>query len=108
MQSTQGEDMSNKFDFIDEKFITKWLKDTGIRIYLDIYPWKYLGWSDEKFLTEKIYFSHGSLIPKDHQRKLLSTLREQERLLLEQHEHNCKREKVMGKPQRYKQLELFI
>jgi hypothetical protein len=99
--------MSKKFDFIDTKFIAKWEKATGIKIYLDIFPWKYLGWSDEEFLTKKIHFSHGPLIPKDHQRKLLGVVREQEKLLLEQHEHDTKREKAMGKPPKYKQLELF-
>ena len=95
------------FGFIDQKFIKRWEKDTGIRIRLDGFPWKFLGYSDEQFLEEKIHFTHGPLIPKKHQLTLLACLREQEKLLLEKHEHNTKRETVMGKQPKYVQLELW-
>lgn len=99
--------MSKKFDFIDTKFIEKWEKNTGICIHLDIFPWKYLGWTDEKFLVEKIHFSHGPEIPEPHRRKLLVVVREQEKLLLEQHEYDQKTAKKAGKQPKYVQLELF-
>ena len=97
----------NKFDFLTPEFIKAHEKATGIRVIPDIFPWKYLGCTDAAFMENKMKFSHGPVIPDEHKRVLLGVVRQQEEELTERHNHTVKREKVMGKPSKNIQLELF-
>ncbi len=96
-----------QFDFLTPEFIKAHAKATGIRVIPDIFPWKYLGCTDAEFLATKVNFSHGGPIPDEHKLVLLGVIRQQEKELMEQHNHNVKREKKMGKPPKNIQLELF-
>ena len=99
--------MDSKFDFLTPDFIAGHEKATGIRIKPHIFPWKYLGCSDEAFLETKMTFSHGPVIPKAHKRKLLECIRNEEKVMLDRRNFTKKREKVMGKQPKYVQLELW-
>ena len=97
----------SKFDFLTPEFIKAHEKATGIRVIPDIFPWKYLGVTDAAFMADKIRFSHGPVIPEPHKLVLLGVVRQQEKELMERREYVKKREKKMGAPPKYKQLELF-
>ena len=97
----------NKFNFLTPEFIAAHKKATGICVILDIFPWKYLGCTDEEFMADKICFSHGPVIPEKQKHVLLGLVRQQEKELLEQHNYITKREKAIGKPEKQIQLELF-
>ena len=97
----------SRFDFLTPEFIKAHAKATGIRVIPDIFPWKYLGYTDEAFMADKICFSHGPVIPDEHKLTLLGVVRQQEKELMERHDYMAKREKVMGKPSKNIQLELF-
>jgi len=95
------------FDFLTPEFIAAHKKATGICVIPDIFPWKYLGCTDEEFMADKICFSHGPVIPEKHKHVLLGLVRQQEKELLERRDYMVSREKVMGKPEKQIQLELF-
>ena len=95
--------MTNKFSFIDAKFIAAHLKATGIKIIPTIFPWRWLDCTDEEFMGTELKFSHGPVIPAEHKLKLLACIRLQEKELMEEH----KRETVIGKVPKYVQLELW-
>lgn len=99
--------MTIKFDFLTPEFIKAHQKATGIHIIPDIFPWKWMGCTDAEFMETKVNFSHGPVIPEEHKRILLGVVRQQEKELTEQRDHEIKREKVMGKPSKQIQLELF-
>jgi len=95
------------FDFLTSDFIKRHCVTVGIRVDRSIYPWRYLGWSDDDFMANPMRFAHGPLIPDKQKRLLLGVVREEERKLLEIHKFVTKREEVMGPPPKYTQLELF-
>lgn len=95
------------FDFLTPEFIKAHERATGIRVIPDIFPWKYLGYSDEEFVAEKIHYSHGPVIPAKQQLTLLGVVRQQEKELMERRDYLAGREKAMGKPKKQIQLELF-
>lgn len=97
----------SRFDFLTPEFIKAHHKATGIRVIPDIFPWKYLGFTDAGFMADKICFSHGPVIPDEHKRTLLGVVRQQEKELTERHDYLARREKTMGKPSKNIQLELF-
>lgn len=96
-----------RFDFLTPDFIKAHEKATGIHVIPDIFPWKYLGFTDADFMETKVNFSNGSVIPDKHKLILLGVVRQQEKELMEQRDYIAGREKVMGKPPKYIQLELF-
>lgn len=95
------------FDFLTPDFIKAHKKATGARIILQIFPWKYLGWSDTEFMANEMYFSHGPVIPDEQKRILLVYVRIEEEKLLVIHKFVTDRERVMGPAPKYTQLELF-
>jgi hypothetical protein len=95
------------FDFLTPEFIKAHEKATGIKIIPEIFPWKFLGFTDADFMATKVNFSHGPVIPDKHKFVLLGVVRQQEQELMEQHDYITRREKVMGKPSKQIQLELF-
>ena len=97
----------NRFDFLTPSFIKKHCKPCGLRVDRDIYPWKYLGWSDEDFMANEMRFANQLVIPDDHKLTLLGVVRVEEEKLLAIHKFVTDREAVMGKPPKYIQLELF-
>jgi len=97
----------SRFDFLTPEFIKAHHKATGIRVIPDIFPWKYLGVTDAEFMENEICFSHGPVIPAERKRILLGVVRLQEKELMERQKYLVKREKVMGAPPKYIQLELF-
>jgi len=92
------------FDFLTPEFVAECNK-RGVQCRLDIFPWKYLGWSDEDFMAVELRFTDGTVIPKSHQEKLLRVVRAQEKKLIERWEFVQKHDAVM--PKFGKQLELF-
>lgn len=99
--------MTSEFDFLTEKFIKAHLKATGIKIIPTIFPWKWVGCTDEAFMDTEIKFSHGQVIPEEHKRKLLACIRQQETELRARRDHVKRRETVMGSFPKQVQLELF-
>ncbi|MCK5604250.1 hypothetical protein KAR91_20345 [Candidatus Pacearchaeota archaeon] len=97
----------SKFDFLTPEFIKAHHKAAGIRVIPDIFPWKYLGCTDTDFMETKVNFSHGGPIPDEHKLALLGVIRQQEKELMERRDYLARREKVMGKPPKNIQLELF-
>lgn len=97
----------SRFDFLTPEFIAAHAKATGIKVILDIFPWRFLGCTDADFMETKMNFSHGPAIPDKHKHVLLGVVRQQEKELMERHDYMAKREKVMGKPSKNIQLELF-
>jgi len=103
---------ASKFDFLTPEFIWKHRKAIGTTVKLTVFPWKYLGWTDEAFMAEEIRFAHGGIVPKDYQRILLGVVRAQERQLTERHHYLTTRDAALrpvhekASPQG-KQLELF-
>ena len=95
------------FDFLTPEFIKAHEKATGIRVIPDIFPWKFLGFTDADFMATKVNYSHGPVIPAKHKLALLGVVRQQEKELIERRDYIAGREKVMGKPPKYIQLELF-
>lgn len=101
-----------KFDFLTPEFLKNHQKTLGVKVDLSIFPWKYLGVTDEEFMAEEIKFAHGGVVPKDHQKKLLGVVRAQEQQLLERHEYTVSRDAALrpvhkkSSPQG-EQLELF-
>jgi hypothetical protein len=89
------------------KFCKSVEKVTGIKLIPHIFPWRYMGCTDEEFLGTEMKFSHGPVIPEEHKVKMLKCVREQEEIVHERLNFVKKREKVMGKPPKYVQLELF-
>jgi hypothetical protein len=97
----------DRFDFLTPDFIKRHCVPVGIRVDRDIYPWKYLGWSDAEFMQNEMHFSHGPVIPDKQKLLLLGVVREEEKKLLEIHAFVTERERVMGPAPKYTQLELF-
>lgn len=94
-------------DFLTPEFVED-CNRCGIRCNLNVFPWRYLGWSDEDFMNETLRFSDGKVIPKVFQKKLIAVIRTQERTLIERWEYVQKRDKAMPKQSKFgKQLELF-
>jgi len=83
------------FDFLTPEFIKKHCVPCGITCKLAVFPWKYLGWSDEAFMEQEMHFAHGPVIPKDHQSKLLGVVRTQEKLLIERHKYVTTRDRAL-------------
>jgi len=102
--------MGTKFD---SEFIKQYCRSVGIRCNLDIFPWKYLGWTDDAFMAETLRFAHGGVVPKNHQRHLLGIVRDQEKVLIERHEFVTARKRALNTKRLRnlapagKQLELF-
>ena len=88
-------------NLLTEKFITAHEKATTIRVIPHIFPWKWMGCTDEEFLTKKTHFINGSVIPEEHKIKLLACIRGQEEEL------RARRDKVKGKAPKQVQLELW-
>ena len=99
--------MSKEYRFIDAKFIAAHEKATQIRVIPHIFPWKWLGCTDQEFMQAEMHYSHGPLISDKQKVNLLACVRQQEEELMERHNFVAKREKVMGKQPKYVQLELF-
>ncbi len=97
----------SRFDFLTPDFIKKHCKPVGIQLRLDVFPWKYLGWSAEEFMAELLRFPHGQLIQEPYKWHLLGVVRIEEQRLLEIHKFVTDRERVMGPAPKYTQLELF-
>lgn len=94
------------FTFLTPDFV-KSCNACGVPCNLDVFPWKYLGWTDDDFMAEELKFTDGHVIPKD-QKKLLRVVRAQEQVLTERWEFVQKRDAVMPKQPKFgKQLELF-
>ena len=102
----------DNFDFLTPEFIKKHCKPCGLPCKLSIFPWKYLGWTDDEFMADEIRFAHGGAVPKSHQAKLLGVVRAQETLLIERYEYITARDAALepiheaNSPQG-DQLELF-
>lgn len=100
--------MTSEFkQFLTEKFIKAHFKATGIKVIPTIFPFCWLGCTDEEFMSTKLNYSHGPVIPEDKQVALLGVVRQQETELREQRDHVKRRETVMGKQPKYIQLELW-
>lgn len=96
------------FDFLTPEFIRKECKPLHIKCNREIFPWKYLGWSDVDFVAEDLHFSHGPAIPVKQKRILLGVIREEEQKLLAIHKYVTWRNAVMGLERTTgKQLRLF-
>ncbi len=98
--------MTDEFkQFITEKFIKAHEKATAIRVIPHIFPWLWLGCTDDEFMSKKMNYSSGPPIPEDKKVILLGVVRQQETILKE------RRDKVTGskpKPKsKYVQLELW-
>lgn len=97
----------SKFDFLTPEFVAACNK-CGVQCHLDVFPWKYLGWSDEDFMAVELHFTDGTVIPKSHQEKLLRVVRAQEQVLKDRWAYVQKRDAVMPKRLKFgKQLEMF-
>lgn len=100
--------MTSEFEqFITEKFIKAHFKATGIKVIPHIYPFKWLGCTDDEFMSEKLNYSHGPAIPEDKKVSLLGVVRQQETELRARRDHVKKRETVMGSFPKQVQLELW-
>jgi hypothetical protein len=95
------------FDFLTPDFIHKHCVPVGIKVDRDVYPWKYLGWSDTDFMEHEMHFAHGPVIQAEQKTQLLGVVRMEEEKLLEIHKFVTDRERVMGPAPKYIQLELF-
>ena len=93
----------NKFDFLTSDFIEQHCK----HVRLDVYPWKYLGWSDTAFMAEEIRLKGGPILRPPAKRTLLGVIRIEEENLLDLHKFVTDRERVMGPFPEQTQLELF-
>jgi hypothetical protein len=91
-----------KLEFLTPEFIES-CNACGIPCDLSIFPWKYLGYSDEEFMALELWFEGGHVIPKEHQQKLLGVVRAQERQLRRRFELTRKRKPYSTK----NQLEMF-
>ena len=97
----------SRFDFLTPEFVDACNK-CGIQCHLDCFPWEYLGWTDEAFMEVELHFTDGTVIPKDHQKKLLRVVRAQETLLEERWAFVQKRDAAIPKRPKFgKQLEMF-
>lgn len=97
----------SRFDFLTPEFIRKHCRPVGIKVRRDIYPWRYLGYSDADFMAAEMRYAHGPVIPDEQKRILLGVVRIEEQKLLEIHKFVTERERVMGPAPKYTQLELF-
>jgi len=97
----------SRFDFLTPEFVTA-CNSCGIQCHLDVFPWKYLGWTDEDFMGVELHFTDGTVIPKDHQQKLLRVVRASEKQLEERWAFVQKRDAKKTKQLKFgKQLEMF-
>lgn len=99
----------SRFDFLTPEFIKKHCRPVGIKVRREVFPWRYLGMTDDEFMAEAedLHYGHGPAIPGKQQRSLLGIVRIEEEKLLEIHKFVTDRERVMGPAPVYKQLELF-
>lgn len=99
----------SKFDFLTPEFIKKHCKPVGMGVNMSVFPWKYMGMSDDEFMDVELHYAHGPVIPKDHQRKLLGVVRASEVQVLERKGYLDDKEKALEPVQVKfgKQLELF-
>lgn len=102
----------DKFDFLTPEFVKRHCIPCGIRCNRAVFPWKYLGWTDEAFMAEEIRFAHGGIVPKEYQATLLGVVRAQEKQLIERHEYVTARDAALKpihetKSPQGEQLELF-
>jgi len=99
----------SRFDFLTPEFISKHCRPCGLNVNMDVFPWKYMGMTDQEFMDETLHYAHGPEIPKNHQRALLGVVRASEEIILERKEFIDNREKAL-RPVQVKvgqQLELF-
>lgn len=102
----------SKFDFLTPEFIKRHCIPAGVQCRRDVFPWKYLGWTDREFMATTLRFAHGGAVPRNHQVKLLGVIRAQEQLLIERHAYVTRRDRALrpvheaNSPQG-EQLELF-
>ena len=85
---------------LTQKQMKAYERTTGIELIPHIFPWKWLGCTDNAFMEPEMKFSDGKVIPEDHKLKMLKCIREQEEIL-----RNCG-PKPKKQP-KYIQLELF-
>lgn len=75
---------------------------------LDVFPWKYLGMTDEEFMAEELHFAHGPVVPKKQQRILLGVVRAEEESISERYAEYMRVRKLALKPfNTRRQLRLF-
>ncbi len=95
--------MTSEFEqFITEKFIEAHFKTTGIKVIPTIFPWLWMGCTDEEFITKKMNYSSGPPIPEEKKIILLGVVRQQETVLRE------RRDKVIGSKPKSKQVQLEL
>jgi hypothetical protein len=96
--------MTDEFNFLTEKFIAAHFKATAIKVIPTIFPWRWMGCTDEEFMSTKLNYSSGPPLPEDKRRILLGVVRQQETVLKE------RRDKVTGsKPKpKSKQVQLEL
>jgi len=105
--------MRTKLDFLTPELIKQHCRDSRLKYDPNVFPWKYLGWSDEDFMAVDMKFAHGGTVPKDHQRRLLGIVRAQEKLLKERYDFVTERRRALNTRKlqnlapRGKQLEMF-
>ncbi len=99
--------MTSEFNFLTEKFIAAHFKATTIKVIPHIFPWKWMGCTDDEFMETKMNYSHGPEIPEDKKIILLGVVRQQETELRQRRDFVSKRETVMGSFPKQVQLELW-
>jgi len=102
----------DKFDFLTPEFVKRHCVPAGIACNRDVFPWKYLGWTEEEFMEVELKFAHGGTVPKEHQKKLYGVVTAQEQQLIERHEYVTARDAALkpiheAKSPQGEQLELF-
>ena len=95
--------MTSEFEqLLTEKFIAAHFKATAIKVIPTIFPWRWMGCTDEEFMAKKMNYSSGPPIPEDKKIILLGVVRQQETVLKE------RRDKSKPKPKsKQVQLELW-
>ena len=99
--------MTSEFSFLTPEFIRAHHKTTGIKVIPTIFPWRWLGCTDNEFMEAKMKFSHGPMIPDEHKRVLLGVIRQQETELKQRQDYVKQRETAMGPIPKQVQLELW-